>query len=343
MASKTWAIVLAVFLPLIASAAEVVIAEPEFARIYPPPTAADPIRAARVLALAEQTFPNLSSQLSNADLLKRAVDDPSMRGNLRGRLAEELFKKNFAAQGWEPVRSAIAPQNDFKRWSNGRLEGAQVKVHANTGDYFRSMVVDHKAEWFVVPDDHYDILKREYAIRREGALRGGDQVKAESYARESNRLRKLGYTFNQLEGAVTGSAKHYRSIAMAMQQAGKAASFVAITLGVIEGGIATYEFANGRTDVVSYVGKIAKVGVGGITSWYVGMSAAELAIKAGAAGQAPVAIAIVVGAATYLVVDWAIDGTAKSMSVAKLTDGQLRTIWPENVPWVPLPTGRVSL
>ena len=46
-------------------------------------SALDPIHAAQILAAAEKTFPNLSAELENAELFRRAAADPTLRGNLR--------------------------------------------------------------------------------------------------------------------------------------------------------------------------------------------------------------------------------------------------------------------
>jgi len=136
----------------------------------------DPVKASQVLELAERTFPNLSVQLEAAQLLERAAMDPSVRGNLRGRLAEHVFEQVQSANGWKRVAKFNAPENDFWNLSAGR--GAQIKVHSDIGDYHRSMKSDRLAEHFVVPDDHYDLLKRDLELRRDGALRSGDHAKA---------------------------------------------------------------------------------------------------------------------------------------------------------------------
>jgi len=321
--------------PLSCAALEAVVSGPSMPDLFPSNKASvnDPIREARVLSLANSTFPNLAAQLNSADLLQRAVADPSMRGNLRGRLAEAIFAKNHSSEGWRPVASKTAPQNDFwRKLPNGRLEGAQIKVHADINDYFRSMMKDNKAEKFVVPDDHYESLKKVYEIRRQGALKGGDISKAGYYAHQSSRLMKLGRSFGELEGAVVGTAKHYRAISVVLQQAGKSLSFVGIAVALVEGTIATVEFAKGKSDVSTYITKVAKIGIGSASGWYVGMTAAEMAATAGASGMMPIAVAIVVGGVTYLVVDWAIDQTAKYLATAKLSDSQLKSIWPADVP-----------
>ena len=129
-------------------------------------TAADPIFAAQVLAAAERVFPNLSAELDNAKLLRKAATDPVIRGSLRGRIAEEDWFNRNAKDGWKPVKSPNAPQNDAFRFVNGRLEGAQVKVHTNWHNYIRSMEEDHRSERFVLPNDHFLLVSEELESRR---------------------------------------------------------------------------------------------------------------------------------------------------------------------------------
>src|SRR5262245_7961202 len=61
---------------------------------------ADPLVAAQVLAAAEKTFPNLAAELETAELFRKAVADPTLRGSLRGRIAEEDWISRNARDGW---------------------------------------------------------------------------------------------------------------------------------------------------------------------------------------------------------------------------------------------------
>jgi hypothetical protein len=291
--------------------------------------ALDPIGAVQILGAAEKTFPNLAADLDNAKLLQKAMEDPSMRGNLRGRVAEAEFLKRNEHEGWKRTAKQNAPQNDFWRKVNGKMKGAQIKVHANWKDYWPSMQKDNKAERFVVPDDHYSDVYADLEQRRIGALRGGLTEKAAHYSAEQKRLSKLGRTFAELDGAIESAASHYRQIATALRSAGKAASFVAIALGLLDGTIAVHEFASGKIQVQEFVHRVAKVGISGAASWATGQAAATAAIAAGASGAVPVAVAIVVGAATYLVVDWAIDATVDSLKTSQLSSTELALVWPK--------------
>ena len=297
---------------------------------------ADAILAAQVRAAAEKTFPNLAADLENAELFRKVATDPTLRGNLRGRIAESDWINRNAKDGWKPVTKANAPQNDAYRRVNGRLEGAQVKVHADWQDYIRSMQKDNKAEKFVLPDDHYEPVYKNLEMRRAGALRGGLVEKAAEYKRQQDRLTKMGRTFTEVDGAVTTAAKHYGRIAKAIRSAGKAASFIAIAVSVVDGSIAVYETAIGQMPVEDLVKRLGGIVVTGGASWAVASVAGKAAVAAGATGAVPVAVAIVIGTATYLVVDWAIGEAVDAMRVGHLTAEDIKRVLPNGARGVPL-------
>ncbi len=299
-------------------------------------TVTDPVRAAQVLAAAERAFPNLAADLKNSELLRMAADDPSIRGSLRGRIAEKDWINQNAKNGWKPVKSPNAPQNDAYRFVNGRLEGAQVKVHKDWHNYIRSMRKDNLAERFVLPDDHFDLVYRELEIRRVGALRGGLVEKAAEYGRQQQRLTGMGRTFAEVDGAIGSAAKHYGRIATAIRAGGKAASFVGVALALLDGGIVVYEVATGKAEVEELVTKLSKVMVAGAAAWAVGQAGAGAAVAAGATGAIPVAVAIILATGTYLVVDWAIDTVADSLRVAHLSAEDVKRVWPEGARGIPL-------
>lgn len=159
----------------------------------------EPITRADVYTVANKTFPKLAADIEN---FRRISSDPTLRGSLRGRIAELDWINRNAKNGWRLVKSAIAPQNDAYRFVNGRLEGAQVKVHKDWHNYIRSMRKDNLAERFVLPDDHFDLVYRELEIRRVGALRGGLVEKAAEYGRQQQRLTKMGRTFAELDDPI---------------------------------------------------------------------------------------------------------------------------------------------
>lgn len=304
-------------------------------RVLLVPARPDPIRAAQILELAETTFPNLARDLDAADLLRRVIGDPSIRGNLRGRLAEAVFEKNFAPEGWRRVASGNARENDFFRRRDGKLEGAQIKVHANPNDYFHSMRRDRLAEQFVVPDDHFVYLKGEYKVRRESALRGGLLEKAQDYADQDARLKKLGRTFAELDNGLAVTAQRYAAISAVIRQSGRAASFFTVALSVVDGSIAIYNYAAGKDDVLQFIRKVGKAGVAGVSAWYVSVAVSQAAAGAGATGLVPVAVAIVTAYGTYLVVDWAVDKVVDSLSTAQLTQDDLKNFSSLGMPPIP--------
>jgi hypothetical protein len=289
----------------------------------------DPIRALQVLAAAEKTFPNRAVELQTAELLRWAAADPTSRGSLRGRIAEEDWINRNAKDGWKKVKSPNAPQNDGYRFVNGKLEGVQIKVRKDWHDYIRDMQKDNKAEYFVLPDDQFDTVYKDYETRRIGALRGGLNEKAAEYAVQQGRMTKMGRTFVELDGSIGSAAKHYSAIAKVLRIGGKAASIVGVALALLDAGITVYEVAVGKAEVDELVTRLSKAAVGGVAAWAVGEVALDIAVAAGATGAVPVAVVIVVGTATYLVVDWAIDTAADSMRVGYLTAEDVKRVWPE--------------
>lgn len=166
------------------------------------------IEPAQVIAMARQTFPNKSKGLTDSELFRWIQSDPNHIGQLRGRLEEkDFFTRN---PSWNPVKSKIASQNDGWRWVNGvvdgQKEGVQVKVRSNWKDYYREMQKDHKAEYFAIPDDQFDLVYNDLETRRLGAIRGRQTAKAERYAIDQQRLRKLGRTFEQLDRSIQATA-----------------------------------------------------------------------------------------------------------------------------------------
>lgn len=298
--------------------------------------AEDPILAAQVLAAAEKTFPNLAADLENAELLRKAALDPTMRGNLRGRIAEAEWIKRNAKDGWRPVRNPIAPENDACRFVDGRLEGAQVKVHADWKKYINSMQQDSKAERFVVPDDHYDLVLKELEARRIGALRGGLTEKAAWYGQQQKRLTRMGRNFAELDEAIVAATKHYGRIATALRIGGKAASFLGIAIGLLDSGIAVYEVATGRAEVEDLVRHVSKTVIGGAASWAAAEAALNTAAAVGASGAVPVAVAVVIATGTYLVIDWAIDAVADALKATPLSTQDVERIWPKGARGIPL-------
>jgi hypothetical protein len=287
----------------------------------------DPIYAAQVLAAAKQTFPNLVADLGNAELFRRAVAEPNLRGNLRGHLAENDWISRNSNAGWRRSMNND-PENDAFRIVNGQTEAAQIKVHADWHDYIRSMKKDGKADRFVVPDDHFGLLWKELETCQAGALRGGQMERAVEYARQQQRLTKMGRTFSELDGAIGVAAKHFGRIATAIRAAGKAASFVGIALAVLDGGIAVYEVAIGKREVDELVARLSKIAIGGGAAWAVASTAGAAVAAAGATGAVPVAVAIVMAAGTYIVVDWTIDSVVDATRVARLGADDIKRIWP---------------
>lgn len=310
----------------------------------PPRPELDPIKQAQVMAAAETAFPKLSADLENADLFRRALGDPSMRGNLRGRLAEHEFQRQREGEGWKPHVNKIDQQVDFERHVNGKLERAQVKTHDNWKKYLRSMNEDHEAERFVIPDDHYELVYKDLEERRIGALRGAQREaalgnieqqaafvqKAADYAHKKSRLTKLGRTFGELDGALESTGRYWRVIAPAMRRAGKAVAFIGIALNVMDGAVAVQELASGKARVADVAKHASKAAIG----WLATDGAVKVLIAtevlADTGVGVPIVASIVIGAAVYWVVDLGIDATARSIATAQLTTEEIKRLYPPN-------------
>jgi hypothetical protein len=300
--------------------------------------APNPIESAQILAAAEKTFPNLFQDLKHSELLQKAAADPTLRGNLLGRIAEEdLFLRD---KSWTQTRRRNAPENDGWRWTKGRdgwaMEGVQVKVRKNWRKYIRDMMHhDTKAEFFAVPDDHYRLVWDDFEKRRIGALRGGLTEKADSYARQQQRLMKLGRSFGDYERALDSTAKHFKRVSAALRNAGKAASFVGVAVALLDGGCAVYELAQGKISGGKFLAKVSKAGVASISSYYVASVAASYSVTLGATGAVPVVVAIVVGTATYLVVDWTFDKATVALQGGVLSAQDVQNLWGSTTKGVP--------
>jgi hypothetical protein len=220
------------------------------------------------------------------------------------------------------------------------------------------MQTDDKAEYFVVPDDQFDQVFQEWEKRRVGALRGGLADKATECARQQGRLTKLGTTLKELDGSIDASVEIESvaasapdsgltvAIIAASEQTGeaaeianiggRAASFVGVAVFLLDGGMAVFDVAVGKTQVDELVTRLVKSGVGAAASWAVADAAASAAIAAGATGAVPVAIAIVVGTATYLIVDWSVESIRDSIKVSSLTPDDVNRVWPKGARGLPL-------
>ncbi len=118
-------------------------------------------------------------------------------------------KRLEVTDGWRQVSKQNAPQNDLYKFKNGRFVGAQVKTHRN-GDpstYVRDMRTDHRAEQFLIPDDHYETTLQYLKQQAEQARAVGDSKNVAFYERQMQRLGKIGASYSQLESEAQLAAK----------------------------------------------------------------------------------------------------------------------------------------
>jgi hypothetical protein len=288
----------------------------------------DQITIRQVEKAVERTFPDLAVDPETADLYKRILTEPAMRGNVRGRLAEEDFLRRSVnvKSGWKRAPNLLDKETDVERNINGVEERGQIKVHNNWKQYYRSMVTDSKAERFFIPDDQYNLVYNDLEERRLGALKGNDAVKAAEYARQQKRLSKLGRSFAELDGSVVKTVKNCTRIGAAAKFAGsvgKTLPFMAMALGILDGSICVYEVAQGKMSVQECIQHVAEVGVAGVSAWG--------AVTAIGTVGAPVAVVVVFGAATYFVVDYGIGSYIDSFKTAPLTKAEIALLWPKGL------------
>lgn len=137
-------------------------------------------------------------------IARRAVpkifrDGPSF-ARARGIYAELRYAQNNPFIG--KVYKANAEHHDLylrPRWQRPPF-GIQVKTHgnANPQQYASDMVKDHRARWFVIPDDHVEGVQKYW--REQGAkfqAQGNTQKATDAY-KAANRVKPLGATSEQL-------------------------------------------------------------------------------------------------------------------------------------------------
>lgn len=143
-------------------------------------------------------------------IIRNGLRDPVKRSHMKGMLAEALFLENNPEWGY--VRSSNAPQVDLYRWMPGQRRplGAQVKTHATSDPaiYARDMVQDHRADRFLVPDDHVQPL-RDYWRKQIGEHRANgatsERIEAE---RQFARVGRLGFSAKNLDDHFSSVVRH---------------------------------------------------------------------------------------------------------------------------------------
>ena len=143
-------------------------------------------------------------QLARAKIRRIALES-KMPGSkaiyrLYGDMAEALFLESNP--DWNYVSKPNAPQNDvWKRIPGQRRPiGGQVKFHRNgrPSTYLRDMRSDHRANRFIVPDDHVGPLKELIERRKQYALQRGDLQEYEWLAQQKARVSPLGHTSDEV-------------------------------------------------------------------------------------------------------------------------------------------------
>ena len=272
----------------------------------------------------ERTLPRIAANRGPAAAMQRVVTDPLQRSRAIGYLAEEDFVLRNPA--WTKVAKPNAPQNDVFTFVRGRFQGGQLKIHASgdAAQYMRDMLKDHRAEHFLVPDDHYPAVRRGIEKRIGLLNRSGDVKAAAEWNRHLRRLKPLGRSYKQLEVSVishAGKVVRAGKVVPKAQAVLGAGGYFAIALAV-EGGVVIYRSATGE-----------------LTSTQADLAAREGVVKAGTvglvtggailAGANPLGITvIVVGTVTYFIVDYAVATARSNYWTSPMTVAEIESLMP---------------
>lgn len=297
-----------------------------------------------VAATVKEAFPRLGAD----EIVVRLPSEPSLRGSVIGKLAEADFLDRNAALGWRSYSERNHSQYDVWRRVNGKEEYGQIKTANDAKKYWDKMKADNEAEYFFVPDDHYPAVIDDLEVRIAGAERGGNVAKASMYKSARARVTKLGRNFKELDEGVIKGAKAYLRLSregskhVVERTGGRLAKAVVKRLGLvvalaavaIESGIEVYDLSSGKISGGEALLNISKIAAG----TGVGIAAESLAASL-AEGTAlpPVLVAVVVGTAAYLVVDYLVDGYLHpAMITTPLQAKDLDAFWPKELGGVPI-------
>lgn len=141
-------------------------------------------------------------------IIRYALRDQRKRSHLRGIYAEARFLHENTEWGY--VRSPTAPQVDVYRWQSGtgRPLGAQIKTHIDADPvvYARDMRADHKADLFLVPDEHADGLRKYWQEQIIDMDKRGRSAEGEEARRQLKRIRGIGFNNQQLDDDIARAA-----------------------------------------------------------------------------------------------------------------------------------------
>jgi hypothetical protein len=247
-----------------------------------------------------RAFPNMHDR-GGLPLIRSTIgSSQGTAGSARGWLAEHVFARANAspeAGSFRATASANAPQNDF--WSVPRRTGAQIKTHASIATYLDSMQKDHLAEHFVIPDDHVNDVRALWDQRRLAAVASGDATAEREAARQLNRIRPLGRSFDWLDARVRGRVPCPPPGSAMGGWAGSAAAgaAVVVAVGAAEALYLLHQHGEGQLSAPELNDALLRVEAHGASALVTG-GLLLLAVP-----EAPILVVIGVGFATAIVVD----------------------------------------
>ena len=150
-----------------------------------------------------------SRERAQEKIIRNAFRDPMKRAHIKGILAEAMWLEKNPAWGY--VQSPVASQHDVYTWKAGRKApyNAQIKTHANGNPaiYANDMIRDHRANLFLIPDDHVPALKTHLTAQMQAQQAAGNFDQAQVTRQQLNRVRGLGFTSQQLDASYTKATR----------------------------------------------------------------------------------------------------------------------------------------
>jgi hypothetical protein len=132
--------------------------------------------------------------------IPKMLSDSKSRAISRGFYAEYRYALNNPSAGLVSVHNA--KHNDLYLRPIGQRPPVGIQVKTLSGGpaaYARAMRADHKARYFLVPDDHVKSLKALWIYKAERYASKGQSVRAGKAYAQANRVQPLGATMNGLD------------------------------------------------------------------------------------------------------------------------------------------------
>ncbi len=136
----------------------------------------------------------------------------------RGYMAEAVFlDKN---EGWAYVAKPNASQHDvYAKTASGSpgIQTGQVKFHmdGNAKTYIADMRADYRSKYFFIPDDHVEGVRSQLKAEADVLRAAGRTDEAAARYRDMNRVKGIGASSKEIDGATRSAIKEARFVRVA--------------------------------------------------------------------------------------------------------------------------------